>query len=140
MNDIIQFLQGHMLHASIWLILLLAIIGVELWNKRQRPKEVSPQELVDLINHDSIKVLDIRTAQLFKKGHILNSKNTPWLTQDEQMFKPYQNDKLFLVCQQGTQSINLAQKLKQNGFSEVCVLSGGLQAWQSQQLPIVKGK
>jgi rhodanese-related sulfurtransferase len=140
MNDMIQFLQGHILQASAWLAILIAIIGVELWNKRQQPKQISPQELVNLINENSVKVFDIRSAQLFKQGHILNSKNMPWLTQDEQMFKAHQNDNLVLVCQQGLQANNLAQKLKQNGFSQVCVLSGGLQAWQNAQLPIVKGK
>lgn len=139
-TDIIEFLQGHMLLASIWLVLFIAIIGFEFWNKRQQPQTLSPQALVDLMNQSSVKVIDIRTAQLFKKGHILNSKNIPWLSQDEQPFKSYQNDNIVLVCQQGIQANNLAQKLKQNGFNQVTVLSGGLQEWQSTQLPIVKGK
>ncbi len=136
----IQFIQGHMLQVAIWIVLLIAIISVEWWNRRQQPRQISPQELVNLINQNSVKVFDIRSTQLFKKGHILGSKNMPWLTQDEQIFKSHQNDSLVLVCQQGTQANTLAQKLKQNGFSQVCVLSGGLQAWQGAQLPIVKGK
>ncbi len=129
-----------MLLSAIWFVLIFAIIGVEIWNKRQRPQQISPQEVVNLLNQNAAKIIDIRTVQQFKQGHILNSKNTPWLTQDEKAFQVYQNDKLVLVCQQGLQANNLAQKLKQSGFNEVCVLSGGLQAWQSAQLPMVKGK
>ena len=139
-SEMIEFLQGHMLLASIWLVLLIAIIGVELWNKRQQPQTVSPQALVDILNQNNAKVLDIRAVAVFKKGHILNSKNMPWMGQDELLFKSYQHEHLVLVCQQGIQAKNLAQKLKQQGFSQVCVLSGGLQEWQNAQLPIVKGK
>ena len=57
-----------------WCALLLAIIVTEWLNKQQKTPQVSPQSLVELMNNQSIKVIDIRNNQTFRQGHILNSK------------------------------------------------------------------
>ncbi|NCX96757.1 MAG: rhodanese-like domain-containing protein, partial [Chitinophagia bacterium] len=93
-----------------------------------------------LLNGQNAKVIDIRTSQNYKQGHILNSKNIPWLGQDENAFKPFQNEAIVLVCQQGQQAARLADKLKVQGFEQVSILEGGLSSWQNDNLPMVKGK
>ena len=140
MNEFINFAQNHIFMLSIWVVLLIAVVIVEVINKKKRPHQISSQILVELMNNQNIKVIDIRTSQNFKQGHILNSKNVPWLGQDENAFKPFQNETLVLVCQQGQQASKLADKLQSQGFDQVKVLEGGLTAWQNDNLPLVKGK
>ena len=140
MNDILSFAQQHLLMVVCWFVLLIAIIISELWNKKQKAPSIEPQSLVNQMNDSEMKVIDIRNQQQFRKGRILNSKNIPWQNQDITVFKALQNEPFVLVCQQGQTASQLAEKLKKEGFLQVCVLAGGLSAWQQNNLPIVKGK
>ena len=140
MNDIISFAQQHLFMVVTWLVLLIAIIVNEWLNKSKKAPALSPQHLVDLMNNQNVKVLDIRNHQNFRQGHILNSHNIVWQNQDINPFKPLQNDSLVIVCQQGNSASQLAEKLQKEGFSKVQILAGGLSAWQQNNLSLVKGK
>ena len=139
MNDMINFAQKHILMLSVWLALFVALIAVEWWNKKNRPQQLSNQTLVELMNENKIQLIDIRTSQNFKQGRILNSKNIPWLGQDESAFTKLQTKDIVLLCQTGQQSARLADKLLKNGFN-VRILEGGLNGWQNDNLPITKGR
>jgi rhodanese-related sulfurtransferase len=140
MDQVLEFIQNHALLVSAWVVCLIAIIVTEIKTKTAASTEVSPQQLVELMNENTVKVIDIRSSELFKKSHILNAKNIPWNNQDEAAFKSLNQDKIVLVCQQGQTATTLAGKLQQQGMQDVIVLTGGLSAWQQQNLPLVKGK
>ncbi len=140
MNEITSFAQQHLFMVIVWLVLLVAIIVNEWLNKSKKAAAISPQLLVELMNNQDVKVLDIRNNQSYRQGHILNSKNVVWQNQDINPFKPLQNDSLVIVCQQGHSASQLAEKLQKEGFSKVRILAGGLNAWQQTNLPLVKGK
>lgn len=135
---LLAFVQTHLLLVAAWVICALAIIVSEWVNRKQAPQKLSPQQLVDLMNQDAVKVIDIRPAEQFQKAHILHAKNLVWNQKDLSAFQQKQG--LVLVCQQGLTASQLAQKLKKQGMQDVAILSGGIEAWQSQQLPLVKGK
>lgn len=139
MNNLLEFAQHHWILIVCWLVLFMAILGIEWWNNRQSAREISCQQLVDNINN-SAKVIDIRTAQQFKKSHILNTQNIAWMQQDELAFQSLKNHSFILICQDGRQSSQLAKKLKAQGFEQIEILAGGIQAWQQDDLPLVKGK
>ena len=140
MNDLISFAQQHLTMVVAWCALLLVIIVTEWLNKQQKAPQVSPQSLVEQMNNQSVKVIDIRNNQTFRQGHILNSKNIPWQNQDEKVYKTLQNEPFVLICQQAQTALQLAEKLKKQGFTQVQVLAGGISAWQQNNLPLVKGK
>lgn len=140
MNEILNFAQQHLLLIVSWIVLFLAIVVTELLNKRLKAPQVSPQQLVELMNQENVKLIDIRNSQNFRKTHILNSKNIPWLNQDDSVFQSVKNESMVLICQQGQSANQLADKLKKQGFQQIKVLSGGLSAWQQANLPLVKGK
>ncbi len=140
MNDLISFAQQHLTMVVAWCALLLAIVVTEWLNKQQKAPQVSPQSLVEQMNNQLVKVIDIRNNQTFRQGHILNSKNIPWQNQDEKVYKTLQNEPFVLICQQAQTASQLAEKLKKQGFTQVQVLAGGISAWQQNNLPLVKGK
>jgi rhodanese-related sulfurtransferase len=140
MNEIINFAQQHIFLVVGWLVILIAIVINELLNHRLKAPQISPQQLVELMNNDKIKVIDIRNSQNFRQSHILNSKNIPWLNQDHTVFQSVKNEPIVLVCQQGLTTNQLADTLKKQGFNQIQVLNGGLNAWQQASLPLVKGK
>lgn len=140
MHDLISFAEQHLFLFGVWFILLIAIVTTEILNRRQAPSQISSQKLVELLNAQSITAIDIRSPELFKKAHILNSRNIVWNHKDETAFKAFAQEHLVLICQQGQSAMQLATKLKKQGFENLQILKGGLNAWTEQNLPLVKGK
>lgn len=139
MDQLGQFIINHW---QLWLalvVILLLIFINEFISQRQKSKQVSPQQLVDLINNENALIIDIRETELFKKGHIsqsINAKAEDFSTTKMDKFK---GKEMVLVCSRGIQASTLAQKLSKQGFQPT-VLAGGIEAWSNADLPLVKGK
>ncbi|KTD32957.1 rhodanese-related sulfurtransferase [Legionella nautarum] len=140
MGHLGQFITNHW---GLWLalvVILLLIFINELLTQRKRAKEISPQAAVNLINHEDAMVVDLREVDAFRKGHIIDAvRATPDDFAQQRMDK-YKAKTLILVCARGLQSAQLAAKLQAEGFSKSMVLAGGIAAWQTAELPLVKGK
>lgn len=140
MGQLGQFILNHWgLWLALILILLLIFINESLEQKK-RAKEVSPQAAVNLINHDNATVIDLRDADSFRSGHIIDAIRATADDFTQQRMDKYKNKPLLLVCARGLQSAQLAAKLREQGFSQPIVLAGGISAWQTAELPLVKGK
>ncbi|ARG96772.1 rhodanese-like domain-containing protein [Legionella micdadei] len=140
MGHLGQFITNHW---GLWLALaiVLALIFInELLTQRKKAKEISPQTAVNLINHENAVVVDLREAELFRKGHIIDAVRATPDDFTQQRMDKYKTKPIILVCARGLQSAQLAAKLQAQGFSKLMVLSGGITAWQTAELPLVKGK
>ncbi|KTD16703.1 rhodanese-like domain-containing protein [Legionella jordanis] len=135
-----QFIINHWALWLAFLILLLLIFINELQTQKKRAKEVSPQAAVDLINHEGAVVIDLRDAELFGKGHIIDSIRATAEDFGQQRMEKYKTKPIILVCARGLQAAQLAAKLRNEGFSQPFVLAGGIAGWQAADLPVVKGK
>lgn len=139
MEQLGQFITNHW---TLW-IALIAVLFFILINEsmmlKKKAKELSPQLAVDKINNEDAVVIDLRDAESFKKGHIIDAI----LAKTEDFALPkmnkYKNKPLILVCARGLQSQTTAAKLREQGFQPF-VLAGGIAAWQSSDYPLVKGK
>ena len=141
MQQLTQFL-GHNWAMSAALIIVFAMILFnEIQFLRKKGKEVSPQEVVNLINNENAVVFDLRAKENYLKSHIIDAIS---ITQDDfdknNKMDRHKNKTIILVCEQGVKSAALALKLRTQGFVNPVVLSGGMTAWQSAQLPTLKGK
>lgn len=140
MEQLGQFIINHW---SLWLalvILLLIIFINELQTQKKRAKELSPQAAVNLINHENAVVIDLRDAEVFRSGHIIGAIRASVDDFNEQRMDKYKTKSLILVCARGLQSAPLATKLREQGFTQPMALAGGMAAWQTAELPLVKGK
>ncbi len=137
MNDIISFAQQHLTLLISWVFLLLAILITEMLNKRHKAPQMSSQKLVEQMNNQAIKIIDIRNAQNFHKSHILNSRNIPWLSQDTSAFKSLENEAFVLVCQQGQTASQIDDKIKKDVFSNVHVFFCLLSCWEDNNFELV---
>ncbi|CEK09826.1 rhodanese-like domain-containing protein [Legionella hackeliae] len=140
MGQLGQFIVNHW---PLWLaliIILLLIFINEAHAQKKRAKELSPQAAVDLINHKDAVIIDLRDAETFRKGHIIDAIRASSEDFDEQRMDKYKEKTMILVCARGLQSAQLAANLREKGFSEPLVLAGGIAAWQAAELPVVKGK
>ncbi len=93
---------------------------------------ISTKELENKIK-EGIILLDVRTPQEFRSGHISQSKNVPL-----NKINSYQGAKkeTYIICQSGMRSKQAAKMLKKKGY-DVINVRGGMNAWTG---PIRGGK
>lgn len=79
------------------------------------------------------QILDVRTPEEFNGGYIEGAQNIDWKGAD---FAIHVNalDKskpVMVYCHSGNRSAQAAEQLRNNGFTAVYALEGGIQAWQN---------
>lgn len=122
--------------------LTVAIIGNELLGLLSGVRRIGPAQLTALVNRDNALVVDLRAIADFEKGHIAGSKNVQ-LSQfdpENKALAPAKALPVVLVCNMGQTAQGAAKRLRKAGFAQVSVLEGGIRAWQSADLPLVKGR
>lgn len=82
----------------------------------------------------------MRDKDIFTKGHIVDAIHLKNTEAAPKTLEKYKNTPIILTCSKGIQSAQLANTLKTQGFENVYVLQGGIEAWTQASLPLVKGK
>lgn len=85
------------------------------------------------INRPAVQLLDVRTVEEYKGGHIKNTLHADWLNKDQFKDRTGYIDKdkpVYIYCLSGARSAAAAEWLRKNGYSEVLELNGGLHAWK----------
>ena len=140
MEQLGPFITNHWgLVLSLVVILTLILIN-EFLDQKKRAKALTPAAAIDLMNHSQATVIDLRDSEAFKKGHITDAIRASADDFKQNRMDKYKQTSLILVCSQGIQAATLATQLRAQGFTEPMVLAGGIAAWQTAGLPLVKGK
>jgi rhodanese-related sulfurtransferase len=94
---------------------------------------------VQLINKGAL-IIDVRPAEAFANGHIARAKNTPLaqLESDPNSISKKKDKVLLTVCDSGPAARRAADSLRKAGFESAYSLQGGLTAWRTDNLPLVK--
>lgn len=141
MDRLIEFVTNHhflFIGLLVVSILLLQDIISGLFRKY---KSTTPNGAIELLNNDAA-VLDVREPFEYNKGHIANAVNMTYAKLDEKVdtLQVGKNHALIVTCKTGTQSSHACKKLSKLGFEKVYHLTGGMQAWQDNNLPVEKTK
>jgi len=101
---------------------------------------VSTLEATQLINRQDALILDVRNAEEFRKGRILNARNIPLPELDARNsdIARYKTKPVIVACESGSRSGAAAAVLRKQGFAQVFSLRGGIAAWQQAGLPVEK--
>ena len=140
MEHMYEFIVNHWPLWVALLVLLLVIFANELISNKQSAEQVSSQTAVEMMNHENAIVFDLRALDTYRSGHIINSIHATEAEFNSQKMLKYKNKLILLVCAQGIQSQSLAKRLRAQGFINPKVLSGGIAAWISAGMPLVKGR
>ena len=83
-------------------------------------------------------VLDVRTPGEFAQGHIANATNISWNdpTFDGKINNIPKTTPIFIYCLSGARSMSAANFMRNNGYSNVYELMGGLMKWSAANLPL----
>ena len=97
-----------------------------------------PSRVIQLMNHDSAVIVDVGEASEFKAGHIPGALNVPVGSLKDSLDKlgKYKEKPLVLCCRSGNRSAKGAMVLSRSGFTNVYNLTGGMTAWQKENLPL----
>ena len=83
------------------------------------------------------QLIDVRTADEFSKGHLINALNIDWNGNefDKLTSKLKKEEAVFVYCLSGGRSAAAAAQLRQSGFKNVIELNGGIMKWRGANLP-----
>lgn len=139
-NELLPFFMKHWELSLAFVVILLAIILLEMKEKMTGPNRLTVADAIDLINHQNAVVIDLRDQSDFAEGHIINAVNMPkdQFEKKEGDLQVYKSRPMILVCQSGQHSVSVAENLRKNGYEEVKILSGGIEAWKGADLPLEK--
>jgi len=103
-------------------------------------KHVDAETAAKLVADAKVTVLDVRTADEFKAGHIKDAKNISIAEADfEKQLQAVDKTKPVLVhCQAGGRSTRSLPTLEKLGFTTVYHLDGGMNDWLKAGKPVVK--
>jgi len=140
-QEYIDFFSNHLMLTAAWVGIAVLLVTTLVQSKLSGVKTVNVQEATLLINRQNAIVVDVRSADDYKKGHIVNAKNITVSQIEEGKLAGIENHKdtpIILVCESGTRSSGAASKLAKAGFTQVSNLLAGMGGWQSANLPITK--
>jgi len=141
MDKFLEFTSNHVLLVSALMVSFFVLVFSELRRKASGLVNVDASDAVKLINNDAV-VLDIRSADAFSRGHIVNAKNIPKDELDAKIdqLQKYKDTPIVAICDAGVATSGVVNKLRAAGFESVFGLKGGMSGWGQAGLPVVTGK
>ena len=141
MDRIVEFVGEHLLLSAALVVSFFLLIFSELRRKASGLINIEPADAVKLINNDAL-VVDIRSADAYGRGHIVNARNIPADELDSKLasLEQYKSKPVITVCDAGISSTRFVNKLRQSGFESAYGLKGGMSGWSQAGLPVVTGK
>ncbi len=118
-------------------LLLSTFLIISIYAKAQVPA-VKPAEFSSAIKAQNIQVLDVRTADEFKSGHLPHALQANWLNKTEFNDRTQHLDKnktVYIYCLSGGRSAAAGAALMAQGY-KVVNMEGGINGWKNASLPV----
>lgn len=140
MDRLLDYSINHPFLAGGLVLALLVVAGYELRQRLASAFAVAPNEAIRLVNGGAVLV-DLRSANQFKDGHIAGAKNLPGdqIAADPKALEKLAAKTIVLYCDNGMTTAAAQRTLTRAGAKSVFSLRGGLGAWKQENLPVVKG-
>lgn len=105
--------------------------------EKKHPNVTNNEELEKKLKEDeNFVVLDVREAAEYAFNHIPNSISIPLGELEGRLNELNKNDEIFVVCRTGSRSDLAAQKLTENGFTNVVNVLPGMSQWSGETTSI----
>ena len=142
MDQYIEFASKHWMLVVAFLAVTYFLIQDVIESSLRKYQTISPMLTVTKLNTGSPIIVDVREAAEFKKGHIADAIHIPAGSLDSQIKKIelYKKDDVIVVCHTGMRSATACSNLMKQGFENVFLMTGGMQSWEENKLPVVSKK
>ncbi|MSR13529.1 MAG: sulfurtransferase [Gammaproteobacteria bacterium] len=91
--------------------------------------EISPQTLMERLTREPPKLIDVREPWEFELCRIAGAINVPLQTLPARLPELEQSHDIVVICHHGMRSLYAAEFLRDQGFSSVLNLTGGIARW-----------
>jgi rhodanese-related sulfurtransferase len=124
-------------------IILAVIVGMIIWTEfrsfTRGFKDLTPLQVVQMMNHDNALLLDVREDAELNQGRISGARHIPLsvLKQRVEELNKFREKPIITFCRSGNRSLQASSMLKKNQFENVFHMKGGMLAWESADLPKV---
>ena len=110
---------------SIW------VFGFNSYKPKGSYQNINVKEFNELKEDSDTIILDVRTSEEYKKGHIENAEHIDVLEPDflTKVRRLNPNNTYLIYCRSGSRSQRAANLMAQAGFEHLFNLKGGYQAW-----------
>ncbi len=125
-------------------LILLTLFAGCLQTEKGVYKSVSVDEAYRLIqenkNNPNFVIIDVRTPEEFKSGHIEGAINIDYYSPDfkERISRLDRNKTYLVYCESGVRSSLAMIVFKELGFKKVYNMAGGIKKWKDRNYPIVR--
>jgi rhodanese-related sulfurtransferase len=139
MQELTLFISQHALLSLAIAIVFVLLLLVELVRGKRNSTQLTPLQVTQKINHERAAIIDIRPKDVFQNGHIIDAQLiTPQEIKDHsKKLEKFKTQPLILICNTGIESQKMATQLLKQGYN-VMSLAGGMNAWRSAQMPVIK--
>jgi rhodanese-related sulfurtransferase len=105
-------------------------------------KTISPGGLNELLQKESVTVIDVNSRQSWIKAHVPGAVNLDPVNYLDADLPPSKDSNLVFYCSNPLcrKAPNAARRAKNLGYSNVKVLSAGINGWLSAKLPTQGGE
>lgn len=92
---------------------------------------LSPEAFKSQISNGKVQLVDVRTPNEYKAGHIQGAKNIDFYSGKfaSEFNKLKKDQPIYVYCRTGARSRHAANKLAGMGFTEIYDLKGGIVRW-----------
>lgn len=133
MDRYLEFILNHYILSLALAVVTFLLIQEFFDTAFKKFSHISPLQAVAKMNDSDILIIDVREPTEFTQGHIEAAINTPLGKLTEQLPKldAYKNKPVLIACQTGTRSASAGKLLTKAGFTQIFVITGGMQAWEN---------
>jgi rhodanese-related sulfurtransferase len=123
---------------------LLVVFSLWVWGCSNpavsQVKEVTNQELVQLLENDQVQLVDVRTPDEVSGGMIEGALNIDFRAEDfkSNIDKLDKTKPIAVYCGAGIRSGKTSELLQELGFEEIYDLSGGFNLWEAENFPVAR--
>ncbi|MFZ9871809.1 MAG: rhodanese-like domain-containing protein [Steroidobacteraceae bacterium] len=141
MEKLPEYIATHPWLVAMAALAALLVLVYEIRIRRDSFAAISPQDLIRLQNQGAL-VLDIRKPEDHAAGHIAGSRqmDSHELVKASDSLKKYKEKPVVIYCYSGSTGASAARVLNGQGFTQVFNLRGGIGGWQTENLPVARGK
>ena len=103
-------------------------------------REVSSREAAELIQNEQPIILDVRTPNEYKRGHLQNSVLIP-VQELQNRYKELgtrQDREILIYCATGNRSTVASKILVDNGYKHIVNMRGGIYDWSQKNYPVAR--
>jgi rhodanese-related sulfurtransferase len=140
MNQLVEFAANHPFLVAGLFAAAAAVLVYEIRLRQQGVTSISSADMVRLINSKGALIVDVRKAEAFEQGHIVNARNIELakIAESEDAIGKQKSKVVVTVCDDGNQASRAAALLRNAGYENTFSLKDGLRSWRTENLPLVK--